>query len=44
MHLAQVYFGFDVLAALDDEDGAVSHWQVKRDGSKRGLVEVIDND
>ena len=32
------------VAALGDEEGAVSHWQVKRDGSKRGLVEVIDND
>ena len=46
---AQDLFGASIFwirraAALGDEEGAVSHWQLKRDGGKRGLVEVIGND
>jgi len=31
-------------AALGGEDEAIAHWQIKRNGSKRGIVEVIDDD
>jgi hypothetical protein len=27
-------------AALDGEESAIEHWQIKRDGKKRGIVEV----
>ena len=29
------------LAALDGEQAAVEHWQVKRGGGRRGIVEII---
>jgi len=32
------------LAALEGEDAVVKHWQIKRDGTKRGIVEVVDDD
>lgn len=32
------------LAALGGETATVAHWQVKRDGTKRGIVEVIVDD
>lgn len=32
------------LAALEGEEAAVEYWQLKRDGTKRGIVEVIKND
>ena len=32
------------MAALDGEHAAVEHWQIKRDGSRRGIVEVIEHD
>ena len=32
------------LAAFDGEEATVAHWQYKRDGTKRGIVEVIKND
>jgi hypothetical protein len=32
------------LAALDGEEATVSYWQLKRDGGKRGIVEVVDED
>ena len=43
---AQAYFGASVfwlrrLAALGGEQEAVEHWQVKRDGTRRGIVEVM---
>ena len=42
---AQAYFGASVfwlgrVAAVDGEDVAVTLWQIKRDGSRRGIVEV----
>ena len=43
---AQSFFGASVfwirrLAALGGEAAAVEHWQVKRDGNLRGIVEVL---
>jgi hypothetical protein len=32
------------LAAIGGEQAAVEHWQIKRDGTKRGIVEVISHD
>jgi len=32
------------LAALGGEQASVEHWQIKRDGTKRGIVEVIQDD
>ena len=29
------------LAALDGEQAAVEHWQVKRGGGRRGIIEII---
>src|SRR6267154_6154197 len=29
------------LAALDGEQAAVEHWQVKRGGGRRGIVEIV---
>lgn len=43
---AQDYFGCSVfwmrrIAALNGEQTTIGHWQTKRDGSKRGIVEII---
>ncbi len=43
---AQSHFGGSVfwlrrLAALNGEQTAVEYWQIKRDGSQRGIVEII---
>ncbi len=43
---AQNYEGASIfwlrrMAALDGEDAAIEHWQIKRDGKKRGIVEVL---
>ncbi len=43
---AHDYFGGSVFwlrreAALSDEGASVNHWQVKGDGTTRGLVEII---
>jgi len=32
------------MAALGGEEAAIAHWQVKRDGTLRGIVEVIEHD
>jgi predicted nucleotidyltransferase len=32
------------LAAFDGEEAAIKHWQLKRDGKKRGIVEVLIHD
>lgn len=42
---AQDHFGCSVfwirrLAAIGGEQGAIEDWQVKRDGAKRGIVEI----
>lgn len=31
-------------AAIDGEQAAVEYWQIKRDKTRRGIVEVIQND
>ena len=46
---AQNYEGASIfwirrLAAIEGEEAAIEHWQIKRDGTKRGIVEVIKND
>jgi len=49
-HLAtQNYEGASIfwlrrMAAIDGEEAAIKHWQIKRDGNKRGIVEVLIND
>ena len=47
--VAQVYLGASVFwvrrsAALDGEQAAIEHWQLKRDGTRRGIVEVVQHD
>lgn len=32
------------MAAIGGEQEAIEHWQIKRDQTKRGIVEVISND
>jgi len=32
------------LAAFEGEEATVAHWQLKRDGNQRGIVEVVKND
>jgi hypothetical protein len=46
---AQNYEGASIfwirrLVALEGKQAAVEYWQIKRDGTKRGIVEVIKND
>jgi len=46
---AQDYEGASIfwlrrMATLDGEEVAIEHWQIKRDGKKRGIVEVLIND
>jgi len=46
---AQNYEGASIfwvrrLATLDGEEAAIKHWQLKRDGKKRGIVEVLTYD
>ena len=31
-------------AALGGEEAIITHWQTKRDGNKRGILEVLTND
>jgi len=43
---AQNHFGCSVfwvrrLAALGGEQTAIEHWQIKRDGSQRGIIEIV---
>jgi hypothetical protein len=32
------------MAAIGGEQAALEHWQIKRDKTQRGIVEVITND
>ena len=46
---AQNYAGASIfwirrLAALGGEDAVIEHWQIKRDGTERGIVEVVKDD
>ena len=43
---AQAYFGASVfwlrrIAILGDEETAITDWQIKRDGARRGIVEIV---
>lgn len=43
---AQSHFGCSIfwlrrLAAFEGEEATVAYWQIKRDGKKRGIVEII---
>jgi predicted nucleotidyltransferase len=45
-NIAQDHFGASIfwirrLAAFDGEEATVAYWQVKRDGSQRGIVEIV---
>lgn len=47
--VAQSHFGASVfwircLAALDGEQTAIEDWQIKRDGTRRGIIEVVEGD
>lgn len=47
--LAQAYFGASVFwlrrqSALGGEQATVEYWQTKRDGTRRGIVEVVEDD
>jgi len=37
-------FWLQHLAALEGEAATVEYWQLKRDGTQRGIVEVVAND
>ena len=44
---AQAHFGASVfwlrrLAALGGEERAIAGWQVKRDGTYRGIIEIVE--
>ena len=46
---AQAHFGASVfwirrLAAINGEQETIEYWQIKRDGSKRGIVEIISEE
>ena len=32
------------IATLDGGEAAIEHWQMRRDGKRRGIVEVLTND
>jgi hypothetical protein len=43
---AQAYFGASVfwlrrLAALGGEEETIAGWQIKRDGTRRGIIEIV---
>lgn len=40
-HLGASLFWIRRLAALGGEEEAIKHWQIKRDGKKRGIIEII---
>lgn len=47
--LAQNYEGASIfwirrLAALEGEEATIAHWQLKRDGTQRGIIEVVSHD
>lgn len=40
-HLGSSVFWIRRLAALDGEQATIEHWQMKRDGERRGIVEIV---
>ena len=46
---AQAHFGASVfwlrrLAALGGEEEAVTHWQIRRNGERRGIIEIVEEE
>lgn len=46
---AQNYEGASIfwirrLAAIEGEEATINHWQIRRDGNQRGIVEVVVDD
>ena len=46
---AQSHFGASVfwvrrLAALGGEEESVAHWQIKRNGERRGIIEIVEEE
>ena len=46
---AQAHFGASVfwlrrLAALGGEEEAIAHWQIKRNGERRGIIEMVEEE
>ena len=46
---AQAHFGASVfwlrrLAALGGEEEAIAHWQIKRNGERRGIIEIVEEE
>jgi hypothetical protein len=44
---SQAYFGASVfwlrrLAALGGEEQTIAEWQIKRDGTRRGIIEIVE--
>ena len=44
----QAYFGASVfwlrrLAALGGEEETVAHWQLKRNGERRGILQIVED-
>ncbi len=44
---AQAHFGASVfwlgrVAALGGEEDAIAGWQIKRDGTRRGIIEIVE--
>jgi hypothetical protein len=42
--LLKIIKGQWVTPFFDGEEAAIKHWQLKRDGKKRGIVEVLIHD
>jgi hypothetical protein len=45
---AETYEGASIfwirrMAALGGEEAMIAHWQIKRDGSKRGVIEIVES-
>lgn len=43
-HFGASVFGLRRLAALGGEEEAVAHWQIKRNGERRGITEIVEED
>jgi hypothetical protein len=38
---SEIFVPAERLAALNGEQAAIEHWQIKRDGGQIGIVEII---
>lgn len=43
-HFGASIFWLRLRSAFDGEDAAVRHWQVKRDGRQRGIIEIVQEE